>query len=116
MAHLVDVNVGLHSERDHPNSEAPYERAGKAVVALSVLAGSFSVFHRVEQSSTEPTLVARFWYSGELDDLRGQIYKLAKRLDQDCIAVFVHEEFGELIGPNASAWGDFDPQYFLPYA
>jgi len=63
------------------------------------------------QSATEPTLVAeveinKSWFF--------KSYKLAKLLDQDCIAVAFDGQ-GKLVGPNASSWGEFDPSFFINF-
>jgi hypothetical protein len=45
---------------------------------------------------------------------RFAVCSLARRLGQDCIAVWNSlSEEGELIGPNAAAWGEFDPEQFI---
>lgn len=65
----------------------------------------------VHESDTETTTVIRTpdWDSHA-------VYTLAQVLGQDCIACW-HPlrdgQPGELIGPNASAWGAFDPDFFL---
>ncbi len=62
----------------------------------------------VAQSATEPTLVAEI--DAKLSPLEGE--HLAERLRQDCVAQF--DGFnGQLYGPNAEAWGPFNPAYFL---
>lgn len=44
------------------------------------------------------------------------IYRVSAALAQDCIAarnnVTAH---GQLIGPDAADWGEFDPAYFIEY-
>ena len=68
------------------------------------------------ESRTEPTLVLDFDYA----ELRraGSFTYLAKRIcerfNQDCVAVYnTALEAGQLIGPRAEAWGDFNPEYFF---
>jgi hypothetical protein len=63
----------------------------------------------VAQSNTEPTLVVSIpGYQMKGSDL----YQLSLDLKQDCIAV---RDFngGRLVGPRASEWGPFNPQYFI---
>lgn len=65
----------------------------------------------VHQSDTETTLVV------ELDALpERRLFAIAKFLSQEAIAVldsFCGRLNGRLIGPNAQAWGKFDPKRFL---
>lgn len=72
---------------------------------------------QVLMSDSEPTLVvdvmetAPYHRGGALET---RIDRLARELDQDCIAVYDNlAGKGALIGPNASAWGEFNPAYFL---
>jgi hypothetical protein len=38
----------------------------------------------------------------------------ANELGQECIALYYPgAEFGQLIGPRAAAWGEFNPEFFL---
>ena len=60
-------------------------------------------------SNTEATIVA---------EVEGPVlsstYAIARRLGQDCIAVWQpNTEVGRLIGPNAAAWGEFNLEFFL---
>ena len=44
----------------------------------------------------------------------GALYRVAQRLQQDCIAVYDETlQRGQLVGPRASAWGTFNPSFFL---
>ena len=70
-----------------------------------------SVF-TVLQSDTEPTLVAYI----EVNFLawRKGLYTLAQAYGQDCVAAYVPlTGEGMLIGPQAAAWGEFNPEYFF---
>ena len=63
----------------------------------------------IRHSDTEPTAVV----SGFVFPLRDEeVYQIAERLGQDCIAVR-DTGGGRLIGPRAAAWGPFDPARFL---
>lgn len=64
---------------------------------------------RVEQSNTEPTLVARV--NAPLSD--AEAYALCAAFDQDCIAQSADGISGELLGPNARQWAPFNPAYFI---
>ena len=64
----------------------------------------------IAQSSTEPTAVLRF----EGKPNRPVIHRLAHELGQEAIASLVlPSAYGYLDGPNAKAWGEFDPEQFL---
>lgn len=71
--------------------------------------------YRIHTSDTEQTVVAEVepGIAGALN-FRLRINHLSRLLGQDCIAVYVPERgVGELIGPRAAEWGEFDPRYFL---
>ena len=62
-------------------------------------------------SDTEPTLVAEVVHTG---DIRACTNWLAEKLNQDCIAIYDTDTgVGQLIGPKAAAWGDFNPAFFF---
>lgn len=69
--------------------------------------------HAGHTSDTELTLVV----DADDKDQPGRdnrIAMLSARLGQDCIAVYDYAaQEGDLIGPNAAAWGEFNPAYFL---
>lgn len=70
------------------------------------------------ESRTEPTLVLDFDYA-ELRQhasfsLTGLANRICERFNQDCVAVYnTALEAGQLIGPRAEAWGEFNPEYFF---
>ena len=66
------------------------------------------------QSDTEPTLVLEvIALIGPTLALQG-FHGIATDLKQDCIAVYRPKDGkGALIGPNAKAWGEFNPAYFF---
>jgi hypothetical protein len=70
-------------------------------------------YRGVYESSTEPALVM----SATLPrgyELHACINQIANALGQDCIAVYdTDTDVGQLIGPRAAAWGDFNPEFFL---
>lgn len=60
-------------------------------------------------SATERTLVAHGVVPSAM-----AVDSVARALGQDCIAVWnVEQQAGELIGPRADKWGQFDPARFL---
>lgn len=95
------INIGLAS-RDGPIP------ARVALATLSVIGGVAPLHAAVRQSDTEPTLVAELRHPLNAS----AAYEVARRLNQDAIAQFDGRE-GYLYGPNAAAWGPFDPAFFL---
>lgn len=100
----VILNVGLRNAadtRDISVSEAIYRLRRGDVGFLEAV---------VLQSDTERTLVIR----GVTDSSLFGVRDCAVDLEQDCIAVWnITDQCGELIGPNAEAWGRFDPSRFF---
>lgn len=67
--------------------------------------------HSLRHSNTELTVVANVLLAG---DLQRATKQLALMTGQGCIAVWDTEtQAGQLIGPKASEWGDFNPEFFL---
>lgn len=68
-------------------------------------------------SDTEPTLVVEVasWADYGVDAAQADaVYRVAIWLEQDCIAAHdAGSGTGLLIGPNAHAWGDFNPDFFI---
>ena len=68
------------------------------------------------KSRTEPTLVLEFDYAEPRENIgvTELAYRICERFNQDCVAVYnTTLEAGQLIGPRAEAWGDFNPDYFF---
>jgi hypothetical protein len=62
------------------------------------------------RSDTELTLVADV--TVEYGNTYKSVYALSEALGQECIAAYFGGG-GYLIGPNAEAWGEFNPEFFL---
>ncbi|KWK67212.1 hypothetical protein [Burkholderia ubonensis] len=73
----------------------------------------------VQQSDTEQTLCAAVQFQRQSNHraVHDQLYAVCRELAQDCIAKasldWTGKVSGELVGPEASAWGEFDSKYFL---
>ena len=81
-----------------------------AMAALA-LAGAAVLRHTIAQSATEVTLVAEL-----AEPLpRETLHAVSVVLEQDCIAQRHVDGVGELIGPRAAEWGEFNPAYFLGF-
>ena len=80
----------------------------RALNVLSSLGGLHIRSASLHQSDTEPTLVIETDYP--LSPVVA--WEVAKELKQDAIAQWDGYD-GDLYGPNAEAWGEFDPCFFI---
>ena len=99
------LNIGLKTNTGEDlNATATLttiEAAGFKVIAQSL-----------EFSNTELTLV--LLCKGPQGAYRIKIEDLCKTLKQDCIAAYdMDRKYGDLIGPKAAEWGEFNPAFFL---
>lgn len=114
----IELNIGLNVEG---SDNTPEQRAARADYALRFLGRDCITQNilgtRRAQSATEDTLIVVLQVSsGAEARLRDVINTLAGALLQDCIAVYNATSWsGELVGPNAAAWGEFNPDFFLRY-
>lgn len=99
---IATVNIGLDA------NNGTEIRPHHALAALRAIGGVKTLMARVLQSDTEPTLVAEV--TPPLTATAA--YAVAERLHQDCIAQWDGRE-GALYGPNAHAWGTFNPAFFV---
>lgn len=107
---MVLLNIGLNASLANGGEPFTYP-AGfvDAYAAYKLNAHALGV----QQSASEETALYAI-EGGMTNTLRARIDRLAHALRQDCIAAFDTETGrGELIGPRAAAWGDFNPEYFL---
>ncbi len=95
-------NIGLNVTDKEPNTV-------EHVLSTLKAAGIEPDRYEVKQSGTEPTLVAQI---PKTDD--ATVAKISDALSQDAIAVQNPDGSGKLLGPRAAAWGDFNPEFFLP--
>lgn len=98
-----ELNVGLADPKGGPNLDP------EAVLAAIRAAGGDVSASTVHTSDTEPTLVVTL--SRALDD--GAAFRLSEALGQEAIAQRFADGSGKLHGPNAAAWGEFNPEFFL---
>lgn len=108
------LNIGLAR-----NDGAPDNGVLHVVVKLNQFGFRLKAgeVHEVTHAlGTERTLVVEV-YPRDGIATRAAVYRLSLELAQDCIAVgFVQDgtvTSGELIGPKAADWGEFDPAYFV---
>lgn len=102
---VIAVNIGLAI----PGSNLTMEPSS----TLAVLKAHFAILDSaVVQSDSEPTVSAVLGCYCEIVDALRRLNLVAVALGQEAIAVYV-EGWGTLVGPNAAAWGDFNPEFFL---
>jgi len=100
--HKSLVNIGLET------NDGDTIKPSHAMAALSAIGGVHALVSGVHKSDTEDTLVAEI----NRPLTAAAAYVIAQFLRQDAIAQWDGYE-GQLYGPNADAWGDFDPAFFL---
>lgn len=123
----IEINIGLTTTTNPdtiailrrskvgaviPGSDI-YYRAARTTLRNSIPALTVSG-SRVAFSSTERTLVV----AGVIENLDqpaidALISEVAAWCHQDCIAYRLNGTDGYLAGPNAAAWGEFNPAEFL---
>lgn len=103
------LNVGLRASNTGLPLSAEY------VIGMLAKHGFQVAANTVAQSDTEPTLVAIVMDQHESADARDlALYSVSLATAQDCVAVLpLDGNPGYLEGPRASAWGKFNPQYFI---
>lgn len=113
---IIELNIGLDIAG---SANTPSMHDSREVFALAFLKRSAYTQNILEirraQSGTEQTLAVQLRVSsGAENRIRGEIEQLAHDLDQDCIALYNWTKYrGELIGPRAAAWGEFNPEFFI---
>lgn len=108
-----ELNVGLDSANGRDTQASRAVRLDNARKMLDKLGGvSFATIGDLA-GADEPCLYAKgtMLSLGALD-LVDVLYDVACELKQDCVAVAYSNGSGRLIGPNAAAWGEFNPEYF----
>lgn len=83
--------------------------ADEVLEAVMAAGGKVSEF-RIVESGTEPTVVIQL--SKPID--KRNLYRLSEGLQQEAIAQRFADGTGEIVGPNAEAWGAFNPDEFRP--
>lgn len=80
--------------------------------ALRCLVNRFELIDlKIENSHTEKTIVCVIQFVPSYVE---RLHELCDLLEQDCIAIF-DGKHGELIGPNAAKWGNFNPDFFINF-
>lgn len=97
--------------------DAPY-RVAKIlddVQDIALVNDRDSIQYRIVESNSELTLVVKF--NAMTRTIMGDVWKLSDKLQQDCIAVWVHNDdnggCGQLVGRYNFVWGYFNPEFFI---
>jgi hypothetical protein len=106
------LNIGLNGVHVPDDVALLYPVAQSFVATRAARALNFKfVRSQLIKSDTEWTLVVEAQHTG---DAAACANWLAEALNQDCIAVYFPDtKLGQLIGPRAAAWGDFNPEFFF---
>jgi len=110
MNKTLTLNVGMDIE----STEALSAQVIREILAANgLLLGRQSVV----QSDTEKTLVVEVTPGPEITSaarMHAALFLSAQDLRQDCIAVWSEQtRSGGLVGPRASKWGAFNPEFFF---
>ena len=120
----TEINIGLETSENYGKSVAISEvevikYCGYNKVKLLDYRIEKGYFDNYQDVRKEDTLVAIVKITGAQSQA---IYKLARELKQDCIAIKTTRNVegktykrGFLIGRYAEQWGKFDEKYFLNY-
>ena len=100
------INVGLLRNGENPG-----------FVKVADINESFDLWNitalRYRVEVTDDVLEEDTYVAHILNADRSKLWQIAKALDQDCVAVYdLTECEGELIGPHAQDWGQFDRKLF----
>ena len=96
----IGLNIGNTLALTLSQAVQACERAGLSVASVTRL-----------QSDSEATAVVVL-ADGALPSLTGALFHLSVVLAQDCIGAW-DGLTGALVGPDAAAWGAFNPEYFF---
>lgn len=109
----IAINIGLRASANY--GVEPHDIAESRVLSVLETHGLRVIDSQVRQSNTELTFVAivQDWHPLHFLGLRDRIKVIARKLYQDCIAVRPSMRNGELVGPYAELWGEFDPLKFI---
>lgn len=110
--HII-FNIGLESKDADGNVIA---LDPEAVCEFTHELAGVGFWGAVLESHTEQTLVIEFDYAElrQHASFTNVALKICESFNQDCVAVYnTALEAGQLIGPRAEAWGEFNPEYFF---
>lgn len=122
----IELNIGLDVKGSANSQAQRTERARKALDTIRAAGLRYQVERISSQYEDnegilrlEDTLVVE----ADVPPIGGErtisalAYQICREIEQECIAVYNHvRQRGELIGPSASPWGDFDVNFFRFYS
>jgi len=104
---IIEINIGMNVNG--------VKTLSTAEICKTVEDYGFEIFSLwIVQSDSEPTVVFATEIDESKEKWKSDLFDVALALCQECIAVFDPESGnGELIGPRAEKWGEFNPHYFF---
>ena len=108
-----ELNIGLDVSGSDNSTAARQSRISKALGLLcfaNIATVAWEVVGELDDSfeHAEPCL-----YVAVIGRNIGvAVGHISEKLGQDCIAMVDEDGVGELVGPRASGWGDFNPAFF----
>ena len=99
----ADLNVGLADPNGGENLDP------QAVLAAIKDMGGDIVGSVIHTSATEPTLVVKLKNRLEND----AAYRLSEMLGQEAVAQSFEDGSGQIYGPSAANWGEYNPDFFV---
>ena len=122
----VEFNIGLDIAGARNSLHDCTLRARQAIEIIKIT----GIRYRVERISSqyegpdgtihlEQALVVELsvYEAARIASIRSLAYEIAVALSRDCVAVFwPATERGELVGPNAAKWGDFNINFFKTFS
>lgn len=122
----VEMNIGLNVKGGANSLHQCTLRARRAIEILRNAGLRYKAERLIAQHEgddgilqLEDTLVVEIDAPpvGSGRTVKAVAYDIAVELQQDCVAVlFVRSNQGELVGPNATSWGEFNPEFFNRFA
>ena len=120
MTNRIQLNIGLDVFGSANTREERKEREGAALLFLDKFAtveASRTVLAEYENSAgenvTEETLIVDLTVA-DVSRFNDVVYVLSEKLVQDCISLYDETvDAGELIGPKATLWGNWNREYFV---
>jgi hypothetical protein len=104
------LNIGL----DVISHKVVQSDTEPTLVVEAIVADNFSLEHGCYQTADNFSLEHGCYQTADNFSLEHGCYQTAVELRQDCIAFYVPLwRYGQLVGPRAAAWGEFNPEFFI---
>lgn len=122
----IELNIGLNVKSEANTQHRCTQRARKALEIIKAAGLRYKVDRlAVQHEGDDGVLQLEDALVVEADvppvgghrTVNALAYEICREINQDCVAVyFPLADRGELIGPNASAWGEFNHEFFYRFA